>query len=284
MQNIHFIRRGLGKKILLLHGLAGSCRSWEPILDSLARDHEVIALDLPGWGDSPALIGETSVETLADAITEFLQENGLTGIDVVGSSLGARLVLELARRGGVIGAAVALAPTGFWEGWERKVFYDSTYVSINVLRTFQPFLRGIVYNRLSRFLILSRLSARPKTIPPEVLLTSLQSSVASPVFDELLFQLAYGEVQKDAPLGSITRRLVIGWGRQDHVCFPRQAVRAIEKFPDAELHWFEECGHYPHWEQPDETVRVILDAVKPEIEKGPSEKSEGPFLRTARTG
>lgn len=262
MQNIHFIRRGLGKKILLIHGLGGNCRTWEPVLDSLARNREVIALDLPGWGDSPPLNGETSVSTLADAVTEFLQENDLLGIDAVGSSLGARLVLELARRGGVLGAVVALDPTGFWQGWERKVFYDSTFVSINVLRTFQPFLRGIVYNRLSRFVLLSRLAERPKKVLPEALLASLQGSVGSPVFDEMLFQLAYGEAPIGAPQGSIPHRLVIGWGRQDHVCFSRQAERAIVKFPDAELYWFEDCGHYPHWEQPDETVRVILDATE----------------------
>jgi pimeloyl-ACP methyl ester carboxylesterase len=51
---------------------------------------------------------------------------------------------------------------------------------------------------------------------------------------------------------------VIGWGRFDRICFPRQAARAQELFPDAHIHWFERCGHYPHWDAPEETARLIL--------------------------
>jgi pimeloyl-ACP methyl ester carboxylesterase len=43
-------------------------------------------------------------------------------VDVVGSSMGARLVLELARRRGMVGGVVALAPEGFWQGSQRHVF------------------------------------------------------------------------------------------------------------------------------------------------------------------
>ncbi|WP_460503328.1 alpha/beta fold hydrolase [Hymenobacter agri] len=80
----------------------------------------------------------------------------------------------------------------------------------------------------------------------------------TPVFDELLDQLAHGEVQKPAPRGSITAPLVIGWGRHDRVCFPAQAPRALAKFPDARLHWFEHCGHFPQWDVPTEAARLIL--------------------------
>ena len=55
--------------------------------------------------------------------------------------------------------------------------------------------------------------------------------------------------------------LVIGWGRLDRVCFPRQAARAQQLFPDARLHWFERCGHFPHWDAPEETARLILETT-----------------------
>ena len=55
--------------------------------------------------------------------------------------------------------------------------------------------------------------------------------------------------------------VVIGWGRKDRLCLPQQANRAIKAFPDATLHWFEHSGHFPMWDQPEETVRVILDAT-----------------------
>ena len=81
------IRRGKGKPLLLIHGLGGSWRSWNPILDSLAVEREVIAVDLPGFGDTPPLSGEVSIRTLADAVTGFVAANKLTGIDAVGSSM-----------------------------------------------------------------------------------------------------------------------------------------------------------------------------------------------------
>jgi hypothetical protein len=37
-----------------------------------------------------------------------------------------------------------------------------------------------------------------------------------------------------------------------------QAQTAVERFPDAELHWFPRCGHFPQWDQPQQTVELIL--------------------------
>lgn len=119
---LYHVRRGTGKPLLLIHGLGGSWRSWQTILDPLAAEREVIAVDLPGHGDTPPLSGETSIHTLADSLTEFVNENNLNGVDVVGSSMGARLVLDLARRGGVVGGVVSLDPGGFWRGWQIPFF------------------------------------------------------------------------------------------------------------------------------------------------------------------
>ena len=69
---IHHIRRGRGKPLLLIHGLGGSWRSWQTILDSLAAEREVIAVDLPGHGETPPLSGEVSIRALADSLTEFV--------------------------------------------------------------------------------------------------------------------------------------------------------------------------------------------------------------------
>ena len=38
-------------------------------------------------------------------------------------------------------------------------------------------------------------------------------------------------------------------------------ARAQAAFPHATLHWFDRCGHFPHWDQPRETVRLVLDAT-----------------------
>jgi pimeloyl-ACP methyl ester carboxylesterase len=258
---MHYIRRGTGKPLLLLHGLGGHWQSWHPILADLAAEREVIAVDLPGFGQTPKLAGATSIRTLADETAAFVHAHGLTGVDVVGSSMGARLVLELARRGGIVGGAVALNPGGFWRGWERYAFFSSIYLSIRLLRLLRPVLPTVCANPLGRALLLAQFSARPTRLAPATVTDELCSYVASPAFDELLAQLAYGEEQLGAPRNSIAHPLVIGWGRRDRVCFPRQARRALAMFPDAQLHWFERCGHFPHWDAPAETVQLILSAL-----------------------
>jgi alpha-beta hydrolase superfamily lysophospholipase len=91
---MNHIRRGDGEPLLLVHGLGGSWRTWTPVLDGLAAEREVIAVDLPGHGETPPLSGEVSVDALADAVASFLSATDLEGVDVVGNSMGGRLVLE----------------------------------------------------------------------------------------------------------------------------------------------------------------------------------------------
>lgn len=256
---MHHVRLGHGRPLLLLHGLGGNWRSWQPILEPLTQERSVVAVDLPGHGATPRLASPTTIPALADAVITFLQENQLLGVDAVGSSMGARLVLELARRG-VLGRVVALNPGGFWQGWERHMFFVSLRASIGLLRRLRPTLPHLAASAVGRTALLSQFSAHPSQLSPSVVLPEILSYTTSPVFDELLHALAYGVAQQGAPAGSMAQPLTIGWGRQDRVCLPRQASRAIALFPDAHLHWFEHCGHFPHWDVPAEAVNLILKA------------------------
>ena len=254
-----YLRSGSGKPLLLIHGLGGSAKSWSTIWPALAERRDLIAIDLPGFGDTPRLAGETSIRTLCDAVTSFIDAQGLRGIDVVGRSMGARLVLELARRGGVVGSVVSLDPGGFWRGWERHAFFSSIWLSIRAVRLLQPLMPAISRSKVARTLLLAQFSRRPWALDPAAVLAEMRAYAQATAFDELLHDLAYGEEQEGAPGGSIGAPLVIGWGRNDRVCFANQAERAMALFPDARLHWFERCGHFPHWDAPQETVRLILD-------------------------
>ena len=258
---MNFVKRGQGKPLLLIHGIGSSWRTWDPIIHRLAVRREVIALDLPGHGQTAALNGENSIYTLADAIVAWLKDQQLTGVDCVGSSMGARLVLELARRG-VVGAVVSLDPGGFWKGWQVPVFYYSVAASVRLLRVLRPLMPVITGNAVGRTLLLSQFSSHPWKVPAEVALVEMQTFAKTTNFDELLRRLAYGKTQEGAPLGSIKAPLVIGWGRQDRVVLPSQSSRALAAFPDAQLHWFDNCGHFPHWDQPEQTTQLILSTVQ----------------------
>ena len=64
---MHSVRFGRGRPLVMIHGLGGSWRSWHTILEPLAREREVIAVDLPGHGETPPLAGETSARRLPNA-------------------------------------------------------------------------------------------------------------------------------------------------------------------------------------------------------------------------
>lgn len=270
---LNHIRYGTGKPLLLIHGIGGTWKSWMPVLEKLAAHREVIAIDLPGHGKTPPLQGPTTIASLADAVTAFLRNHNLTGIDAVGSSMGGRLVLELARRKGVLGAVVSLDPGGFWEGWQRTFFYCSIAASIRLVRVLKPALPFVTGNAVTRTLLLPQFSPRPWRLPAQLALTELRSYIASPVFDELLYNLAFGAEQQGAPRGSMTQPLVIGWGRQDRICFPSQSKKALQLFPDAHVYWLNNCGHFPHWDKPSETVDLILRVTNtPEVKMAEAEK------------
>ena len=277
---MNYVRRGTGKPLLLIHGIGSSHQSWDRIIDQLAAGRDVIAVDLPGFGGTPPLAGEVSIRTLADAVTDFLAENDLTGIDAVGSSMGARLVLELARRGGVLGAVVSLDPGGFWQGWEIPFFYHSVRLSAQLVSALQPVLPALTGNPVGRTLLLAQFSARPWNVPAQVALNELRTFTPTPTFTELLDNLAYGEKQQGAPARAIQSPLVIGWGRQDRVCLPSQSKLALSLFPDAHLHWFSHCGHFPQLDVPEETTQLILDVTdgtyQPQVEPQTESQVESP--------
>lgn len=256
---LNHLRRGTGRKLLLVHGLGGSHRSWDPIVDRLAALREVIAIDLPAHGATPAESDSGTFNGLVNSVERFIASQGLTGIDMVGSSMGARIVLELARRGGV-GNVVALDPGGFWQGWERTFFKSTIAASVRLLRGLRRALPALSCNPAARTALLAQLSARPWALDSAVVATELESFVATPTFDALVRDLSSGPAQT-GPAAPSSAKLVIGWGRSDRLCLPRQARRAMAAFPSARLHWFEKCGHFPMWDQPDATVRLILGST-----------------------
>lgn len=257
---LNLVRRGTGSPLLLVHGLGAGWRSWTPILDELARHREVIAIDLPGFGETPPLSGDVSIATLADSVADFIREQGLEGVSTVGQSMGGRIVLELARRG-VGGDSVALDPGGFWSPRERAVFAATLRPSIVLVRALRGVLPALLSNPVGRTVLLAQLSARPWVLSRETVLPDVRGLADSPSVGAAMDALTKGPLQQGAPAGTVPGRVTIGWGRRDLVTVPKQADRATHLFPDASLHWFERCGHFPQWDVPHEATRLILDST-----------------------
>ncbi|MGA8217313.1 MAG: alpha/beta fold hydrolase, partial [Solirubrobacterales bacterium] len=114
---LNHVRRGEGQPLLLLHSLGGSLIQWSPVMDRLAAEHEVIAVDMPGFGKSPELPPgvQPRAANLATAVLDFYDSLGIDGKPAIaGISLGGWTSIECARQGGA-SAVVALCPAGFWK-------------------------------------------------------------------------------------------------------------------------------------------------------------------------
>ena len=254
MSTLSSSRSGSGAPLVLVHGLGGRRSSWDPVLPGLAAAREVVTVDLPGHGATPSLAGTVTLDRLVDGLRTFLEQQGLTGADLVGSSMGARMVLELARQG-VGRHVVALDPGGFWSGPEKAVFATSVKASFALVRALRPALPVLAGSAAGRTALLPQFTPRPWAVPAQVALADLRSIAETPS----LFQTLQALVDSGPQLGGPTPgRVVLGWGRRDRVTLPRQAARAQAAFPHATVHWFDRCGHFPMWDRPAGTVEVVL--------------------------
>lgn len=258
---LRYDRSGEGPIVVLVHGLGGTRRSWDGIRERASARRTIVAVDLPAHGESPAEPDSGSFAGLARSLEGFLRAEGLDRAALVGGSLGARLVLEMARRG-LGGPIVALDPGGFWRGRERTWVHATLTASLMALRGLGPARAALARNGATRRLLLAQLSARPGRVPPTIAARELDGFARTPTVGPLIRDLARGPAQR-GPAAAPSGPVVIGWGRRDRLCFPVQAERALAAFPSARLHWFDGCGHYPVWDDPDGTLALILDATEP---------------------
>src|SRR5436189_5944486 len=159
-------RRGWGPPLVLTDGIGSQWPAWAPVLDGLAAQREVIALDLPGFGASPPLpAGMTpTVPALADSVMELLEQLEVSRPHVAGNSMGGWIALELARRG-VVASATALSPAGFWN--RREVAYSraSLRLTVRVARALAPVADRLTSRAAGRTRVSSQGAARPWRIP-----------------------------------------------------------------------------------------------------------------------
>lgn len=256
---MHFTTTGEGPPLVLVHGIGSSSRIWRPFLPRLAAERRVICLDMPGHGLSAQEPGRESFAGLVARVEAFLAAQGLAGADMAGFSLGGRVVLELARRGRA-GAVVALAPGGFWAGWEREYLRWTLHASAAMLRLMRGAVPGLAHLPPARAALLAQLSLKGWAVPGEEVEAELLSIAATRGFDALVDDLAAAPMQEGSAAQG-TRRVTIGWGRHDRLCVPAQAERALAAFPGADLRWFDASGHYILWDEPERALALILEGT-----------------------
>ena len=92
-----YLEAGSGPPLLLLHGHEQSATSWRWVIPALARTHRVLALSLPGHGDTAPAVGDYAPGAdLAPFVADFLDTLDVGPLDVVGHSAGGAVALRLA--------------------------------------------------------------------------------------------------------------------------------------------------------------------------------------------
>src|SRR3954469_4690213 len=130
-------RGGSGSPMVCLHGFTGTWRAWELVLPALERQHDVLALTLPGHLGGPALGDQITTDDVLDAVEDTLDEAGLGTAHLVGNSLGGYAALRLAARGRAE-SVVALAPAGGWAQGDES-FKDT----LDLFATWQHELKAV---------------------------------------------------------------------------------------------------------------------------------------------
>lgn len=257
MSRLGLTHRGSGPPLLLLHGLGGDRQVFMPVLDRLAQAREVLAVDLPGFGESPPLplsVPPTAAE-LAAEVARWLDEIGLDRVHVAGNSLGGRVALELARQGRAR-SVTGLSPAGFWSRRELRAARVQLQLAHTVALRLAPHAALVFRWPALRTLLLGSLFARPGRVPPAEAAHALVAYARCPGWQPT-FTAAISDPAGD-PGGELGVPVTLLWGRRDLLLPPRQRLRARDRLPAAQIGLLPGCGHVPMWDNPQLVAHVLL--------------------------
>jgi pimeloyl-ACP methyl ester carboxylesterase len=254
---LNHYRRGHGEPLILIHGIGSRWQMWEPVIDSLASERDVIAIDLPGFGASPMPPEGTpaGVESLVSLVLEFLGEIGIERPHSAGNSLGGLIVLEMAKRG-LVRSATALSPAGFANWPENALTHALFHVSRPVARALAPHADGLLVPRAGRRIALCLFVGRPTQLSPAEAALNLRGLAYAPWFDATLPEI---QARAFADGDRIEVPVTIAWGTRDLILIPRQARRAAAAIPGARLVMLEGCGHVPTFDDPEWVTRILVE-------------------------
>lgn len=253
-------RRGSGEPIVLIHGVGSRWQVWSPVLDPLtAAGLDVIAIDLPGFGESAPDGTEPTILGQARRVERFLEEISVERPHVAGNSMGGAISLELARRGSVR-TATAVSPAGFWNGREVAFCQASLRSSKALLKLLRPAVPTLVATAPMRTVLFSQMFARPWRMSAEEAALAVEGLLRSESFDAAVaafsgYRFGRPDELRDVPV-------TIAWGTRDRLLIPRQAERARRMMPWANHVPLPALGHAPFSDDPEATARVLLDGVR----------------------
>ena len=264
---VAYRRAGSGPAIVLVHGITSTSATWDRVMPYLATRYTVIAPDLIGHGESAKPRGDYSLGAYASGIRDLMVALGHESATFVGHSLGGGVVMQLSYQ--------------FPERCERMVLVDSGGLGreLNLLlrAATLPFsevvLPLLASTRLldagrSASRLVGRLGLHAGTDMAELARghASLEDPEARAAFVHTLRTIV-------DPMGqrvSANDRLYLAenipfmlvWGERDSIIPIEHARAAHELVPSSRLEVFEEAGHFPHLDEPQRFLDVVIDFIE----------------------
>jgi pimeloyl-ACP methyl ester carboxylesterase len=250
---VNVIDIGEGDAVVFIHGLSGAWVNWLENIPYFARNHRVIAMDLPGFGHSPMPAEEISMSGYGRIVDELLGTLGIERAVIVGNSMG-----------GFIGAEVAIR---FSTRVEKLVLVSAAGLSIEHQRN-ERVLH--VLERLDNFLILSggwaatrseTLTRRPRMrrqimglvahraeqLPAPLIAEQIKGS-GKPGFVPALDALTDYPIRDR--LADISCPVLVVWGEKDRLVPVSDAYEFGRLIPQARVVVWPDTGHVAMLERP----------------------------------
>jgi pimeloyl-ACP methyl ester carboxylesterase len=233
---------------VLIHPLGAELVVWEPVMERLKRDCDVIAVDLPGFGRSPALAsGEAPTpQALAGAVAALLDELGIGRAHVAGNSLGGWVALELAKQGRALSVA-GVCTAGLWA---RPLGPRPGRDARRLGRRLLPLLPTLVRTGAGRRLVLRNSVAHPERVPVEAAVRLVRAYVTSDGYEDANLAMRSAVF---SGFDEIRVPVTLVWADQDRIV--RRPRNSMPEWRTIVLHG---CGHIPTWDDPGQVTRALL--------------------------
>jgi pimeloyl-ACP methyl ester carboxylesterase len=260
-----YLEAGTGPAVLLLHGHEQSATSWRWVIPALARTHRVLALSLPGHGETaPIVDGQAPAGVMAPFVAAFLDALAVEpSIDLVGHSAGGAIAMRLALADPQRIRTLTLVDSA---GLGREVHPLLALDTLPLVGELAILISRAPGGSVSRTtLSAAMLFAQPWRVPAEFFAEQhtlgqrpgqLEASTA--MARSLFGPVGQRQIMLDE-LRTLTMPTLVIWGGCDYVLPAHQAQAAVSLLPNGRLSLFPDCGHLPHVEQPDRFAAVLGD-------------------------
>lgn len=262
---LHFETLGKGKPIILIHGFGATKYTWHRLAPELAKTHEVYLVDLKGFGDSPKPDdGAYSIYDQAHLLLDLIESERLEQITIIGHSFG-----------GGVALVTTLFLNDFMPGVQEKLVLLDSIAYQQEMPFFIEFLATPVLGALTARLAPARLQVsnvlKKSYYNDERITEATIDAYTAPLQQagsiDAMLSTSVSILPSD--LEKLTRRYpsidvptMIIWGQYDEIVptsVGRQLHAAIEQ---STFHLIEDCGHMPHEECPEQTIRLVVDFLR----------------------